>query len=219
MRSPASAARGLWAVLVLCAMLPACGTAAAAPTGLNLIPTADMLEAGTASLEIERDGYPGLFRSDCESYLLFQAGLTDRLEAGFDLYHSGGSTCPALNAKYLLAPEGRLPAVAAGILEVGKGLRPVSYIVLSSDAGIFRLHGGAARSAGSTHALVGGEYELRRGLYLLADWQAGDEGYASAGFYIENPAGTGLDVAVGFPNSRGEPNLLIVNVLRRFALR
>jgi len=200
-------------------MLLACRPASCYPTSLNIIPTADSLEAGHLRLEFERDGYPGLFGSDAESYFLLQAGLTDRLEAGVDLYHFDGSTLPALNAKYLLAPEGKLPAVALGMVDVGNGMRPVSYAVLSADVSAMRLHAGAARTDGHTHAMLGAEYELRPGLYLLADWQAGDEGYATAGVYFEGTGGAALNLAIGFPNASEGSNLLIVNVARRFALR
>lgn len=204
----------------MAAAIVLCGAAAGYPTSLNLVPTADMLEAGSLRVEWERDGYPGLLSGEGDSFLLLQAGLSDRLEAGTDLYHCDGNTTAALNAKWLLAREaGKRPALAVGMLDVGNGMRPVSYVAASGDVGPLRLHGGAARTGNHVTGFGGAEYEVRAGLYLLADYRAGREGYLTIGIYGEGASGAAISLAVGFPNASDGSNLLLVNVSRRFALR
>jgi hypothetical protein len=208
-----SQCRGLAAVLLV--LFPLSGWAC--PTSLNLMPTADLLEAGTLRLGLEKDGYPRAFGPECESYFQFQAGLTPRLAAGLDLYHYDGQTKPAVNAKYLLAQEGRYPQVALGVSDVCRAIKPFWYVVLSRDVGAARLHAGAARVEGTQCALLGAEFELRSHLSLLADWRSGPEGYATAGIWWEQGA-LQLGIAVGFPNATGEDRLVLVNLSRALSL-
>jgi len=205
--------RGLAAVLVVLLSLPAW----ACPTSLNLMPTADLLEPGTLRLGLEKDGYPRILGAECESYLQFQAGLTPRLEAGLDLYHYDGQTKPAVNAKYLLAQEGRYPQVALGVSDVCQAIKPFWYIVLARDVGPARLHAGAARAESTQCAILGAEFEWRSHLSLVADWRSGPEGYATAGIWWERGA-LELGIAVGLANASGEDRLVMLNLSRTLSL-
>jgi len=193
------------------------------------MPTADMLEPGALRLEWERDGYPSLRSGEGESYLLAEVGLSERLEAGVDIYELEDARSVAFNAKYLLMRgAGKRPALALGLLDLGHGLKPVRYLSGARDVGGVRVHLGASRCGSENAALAGVEYELpwpwpgsgrRPSLYLLADWASGDEGYGTVGLYWETAAGLGLNVACGWPNDSEGAGLVLVNISRNFSLR
>jgi hypothetical protein len=184
------------------------------------MPTADMLDPGALRLEWERDGYPNAFCGEGESYLLAEVGLSERLEAGLDVYQLEDARALAFNAKYLLMRgAGKRPALALGLLDLGHGLKPVWYLSAGRDVGGVRAHLGASRCGNRNAALAGVEYELRPSLYLLADWASGDEGYGTLGLYWETAGGLAFNVAYGRPNDSEAPDLVLVNILRTFSLK
>jgi hypothetical protein len=193
------------------------------------MPTADMLDPGALRLEWERDGYPSLLSGEGESYLLTQVGLSERLEAGVDIYQLEDARTLAFNAKYLLMRgAGKRPALALGLLDLGHGLKPAWYLSAGRDVGGVRAHLGASRCGNRNGALAGVEYELpwpwpgsgrRPSLYILADWASGEEGYGTLGLYWETAGGLGINVAYGWPNDSGGSDLVVVNILRTFSLK
>ena len=61
-----------------------CGQALAAPSRLNIIPTADVLDRGVISLETESAGAGRLWGADCDRFALFQTGIGNGIELGVD---------------------------------------------------------------------------------------------------------------------------------------
>lgn len=186
------------------------------PTSSNLIPTADMLEAGSLRVEFENDGAPVLLRAEAERYALLQYAPSARLEVGLDLYSAGRANDPVFNLKWLAWPErSKRPALALGVLEVGPGYSPTTYLISTKDLGRgLRAHLGGASCAGSEALLLGGELQVRPNDYVLADWASWPSGYLSLGIYHEFVSGLGLNIAYAWPNADGESGLLLVNVSR-----
>ena len=132
----------------------------AGPTGLTAIPTADVLDPMTASLEFEAEGRRVPFGGDCDRFVLLQIGLPRSLEAGIDTCTTG-SEGPWLNAKWVMMNETlRFPAVAVGLQSVGKDTTAEPYLALSRDVGNVRLHTGAIRLAHHTSWILGVEASL-----------------------------------------------------------
>jgi hypothetical protein len=203
-------------------MLSMTTTAAFAfPTSSNIIPTADMLDAGSLRAEFENDGAPCLFGPAAESYVLVEYAPDPRLELGADLYSAGSSNDLLLNAKWLLCSEDNArPAVAVGCMELGSGFTPTSYLVATKDVGRgLRLHLGDAASGGSQSALFGVEKQIGEQDYLLADYASWSAGYATLGVYHEINQHVAVNLAYGRPNERGESDLVILNVSWTHALR
>lgn len=198
----------------------ACG-AGAFPTSSNLIPTADMLEAGSLRTEFENDGAPGLFGQDAESYMLLQYAPGPRLEVGLDLYSMGDSNSPVFNAKWLaLAERPGRPALALGAMELGPDYSPSSYLVATKDVGRnLRMHLGGAFCDGTQALLLGAELQVGRRDYLLTDWASWPAGYVSLGIYHELAPGLAVNLAYGWPNDPEQSGLVLLNISRALAFR
>jgi hypothetical protein len=208
-------------IYLLALLLVSAPGAAAYPTSSNLIPTADMLEAGSLRLEFENDGAPGLFGPEADSYLLLQYAPHSRLEVGLDLYSVAADNDLLFNAKWLVAGEKeRRPALAVGVLEVGKGYPVTQYLVATKDTGDgLRLHAGGAACDGDRALLLGAEQTLGDSDYLLADYATWPAGHVSLGIYHEWRSGVGLNLACAWPNDPEAPVLLLLNVSRTVPLR
>jgi len=125
--------------LALIATGAAVGAALAAPTGLNVIPTADILAEREVVVGYQLDGVR-LSDTDCNHWALLQIGLTDRFEVGVDRCFCG-EVGTFGNAKLLLFREAEHhPALAVGVLGLSEGASGEPYAVASADAG-----GGRAR--------------------------------------------------------------------------
>lgn len=185
----------------------------ACPTSLNLIPTADVMESGSLSLQYENDGYEKPYGADAENLYFIQVGITPRLEAGVDFCSAGSSTETVLNAKYQLLTETKTrPAFSIGTMGIGKGYKPTYYAAAAKDLGPGRLHLGATGDKDTAELLAGYEYSLNDDLCLMADYIGGHEGYASVGACKSTRYGVDVLVAYGFSNDSSNENLLYVNV-------
>ncbi len=206
--------RVIIAVLVAVVLLiVAAPIVSACPTCLNLIPTADMQEPNTLSLQYENDGYTRLFTNSADNLYMVQAGITPRLEAGVDFIRSGGETDTILNAKYLLLTENeKRPALALGTVGIGKGFSPSYYLAAAKDAGTCRVHLGAIGDSHQSQLMAGLEVPASDSVKLMADYIGGDEGYAAVGASWSIPSGPCVTMAYGFPNESANANLLYVNV-------
>lgn len=69
--------------VICCTLLPA--LALAYPTGLNIIPTADVLEPNSFRIEFENDGYSELFTGDSEYYLTAGVYVESKLGGGINI--------------------------------------------------------------------------------------------------------------------------------------
>ncbi len=200
---------------LLAALVALAGTAAAAPSGLVTIPTADVVPerqwlAQVQNGNTELSGSGSLFEQP-EPALQAQLGfLHGRLEAGCDLVAVDGPRDyrPVANAKVLLVAEGyALPAVAAGIAQLGPRLAGYGYVVASRTLNYerlqyqkfrahhrnlklrgIRLHAGALGTPKDPHALLGSDVELSDHAVLQADWISGtDHALTLGGAWIASP--------------------------------
>ncbi len=175
----------------------------AAPTGLNVIPTADVLGHNEVALEYENEGVK-LFGSHCEQWALLQIGLFDRLELGVDRCF-GGEPGTFGNAKVLLQEEEHTrPAVAVGVQNLGEGESAQPYLALAKHAAGARLHLGAIRLHDEAAVMVGVEYELSHTVALLIDHVTGTESVSGAGFDVELSEHLEIHVARIFSHSSHE---------------
>jgi hypothetical protein len=176
--------------------------ATAAPTGLNLIPTAEVLPRRAASLELEATG-SGLFPGRRSTQAaLSQIGLTSRLEAGLDhaLRHAPGDSL--FNAKWQVVASARGgPALAVGVQSVAGGYSAERYLMLMQTVGSLRLHAGAFRAAGTTRLLAGLDRPLGTTV-LQADHIGGGEGVTSVGLAVPLGRCLSLTYAITFPTGR-----------------
>ncbi len=157
----------------------------AGPTGLTVIPTADVLEPATASLEFEAEGRHVPFGGDCDRFMLLQIGLPQSLELGIDGCVTS-SEGPWLNAKWVMMSETpRFPSVAVGLQSVGKDTTAEPYLALSRDVGRVRLHTGAIRLEHHNSWIFGVESSLGPGLAVCGDYVSGTAGTTSLGLSWE----------------------------------
>jgi len=185
------------------------------PTPLNLMPVADMMEAGSYNLQLESDGTPYCFSNDYELYLLTQVGVTDSLEIGFDLYDFKHNSSWLANAKWLAVEESDdLPAVALGVFNAARdGLFSDWYVVAAKDISQLRLHAGYLDIKDEPkRGLLGVEYPLSDALYLLSDWQTGPDGYHTIGLYSDLTDVIGMTVYYAENNSYKSDNFMGLNL-------
>ncbi len=186
-------AQTTWCLIAALAVSAIASAAAAAPTGLNIIPTADLLGAGEAALEYEVDGVH-LFDSDCSSWALLQIGVSDRVELGVDRCLDG-ETGNFANAKILLAGERRGPAIALGIQNVARDADAQPYLTLAMDLGGARLHLGGIRIDGDLEGVAGLEHGIGDHLSVLLDHVTGPDAATGLGLSTEVSSGLSLTVA------------------------
>jgi len=157
----------------------------AGPTGLTVIPTADVLAPATGSLEFEAVGRQVAFGGDCDRAVLFEIGLSQGIEAGIDTSISS-SEGPWLNAKWLVRDEtALLPAVAVGLQNVGEDVVAEPYLVLAKDVGKVRVHIGGVRTGHRIYGMLGAEVPAGPQLTACADYVSGHAGTASVGLSWE----------------------------------
>ena len=203
--------------VILCVLFPA--LALAYPTGLNVIPTADVLEPKSFRIEFENDGCSRLFSAESERYWLLQAGIAPGLEVGVDAYYLE-ETSTMLNAKYAVLEESdSAPALAFGAFDIGEGGSPTYYLAAAKSFGRHRFHAGAIGNRRHSDPMAGYEFELDDSAWLLFDWIRGDENYLTAGVYVENKLGGGISLAFGFPNSGEGENMVLLNLSWTCSLR
>jgi len=148
--------------------------AQAYPTCLNVIPTADVLVNGSIQLAYESDGKNTPVDHDCTGYTFTQIGIGGRVEAGVDFCDVTGETDKLFNAKYLLLGESiAVPAVAAGVMNVGNDSDASYYLVGTKGFGKSRFHAGAQTQNGSSWGLFGMDFAASKSVKLLFDWQTG----------------------------------------------
>jgi len=172
-------------VMTAVALLCAASAAVAAPSGLNIITTADLLGPGEIALEYANDG-PRLFGEDCNHWALLEVAVGNRAEVGVDRCFDGEIGTFG-NVKVLLQPEDETrPAVAFGAQNLASGEMAEPFLALAKDVNRARLHAGAIRFDGEAEAMAGLEWDLGEPLALVLDHVTGDD----------SASGVGLDVAI-----------------------
>jgi hypothetical protein len=181
-----------------------------APTGLNQIPTTDLVPVKQLTLQIQNGNTEISGRSSVfhQPQLLPQSefGLPWNMEAGLDISPSDPPDAyrPILNLKWSPVREGyRLPAVAIGATQLGVGFAPNYFLAVSKTLNYqqiqyqkfrahhrniklrgFRLHAGLLRTSNAWRALVGTDIEVSDHLVVYADWISGEHNAVSLGGVI-----------------------------------
>lgn len=188
--------------LVVAAVLIACSGAFACYSGLAMIPTADMVEQGQYSIELQFDGDTG--GGNEVRILNTQAGITSRFEAGIDCDFTDG-TAFMLNAKYIaVTAKDRRPAVAVGICNFGDEMNANLYAVATGDVGDLRGHMGLIGTEGNCRPFVGLDKDVNEQVTLMADYTSGSENSSSVGFNCQFNDRVGIMAGIIFPNAGGD---------------
>lgn len=159
----------------------------AIPSGLNLMPTADLLNVAESRTEYESEGSGKLFVPPGSTIFGSQFGSQNSFEMGADQVSSVGLV---YNAKLRLIAGGNImPAVAIGAQNITSGEKPQYYVVASktlSEAGMLRAHAGFLQRDGEKITMLGASSHIGL-LSLKADRLLGDTTKATA-------YGVGLDL-------------------------
>ncbi len=192
-------------VLLLVCLLPA--AARAAPTGLNQIPTTDLVPPGQLTLQLQNgntevSGRASVFHQP-QLVPQTQLGLPWDLEAGLDVAPSDPphDYRPILNLKWTPVHEDyHVPALALGAMQLGVGFQPSYYLALSKTLNYqeiayqkfrahhrniklrgIRVHTGLLRTPNAWRALVGTDIQANDHLVVYADWISGAQNAVSLG--------------------------------------
>src|SRR5579871_3916145 len=192
-------------LLLLVASLPA--AAGAAPTGLNQIPTTDLVPAGQLSLQLQNGNTevsgPSSVLHQPQLVPQSEFGLPWNLEAGLDVAPSDPPHYyrPVLNLKWIPVHEDyRIPAVAVGAMQLGAGFTPSYFLVASKTLNYnqlqyqkfrahhrniklrgIRVHTGILRTGNAWRALVGTDVEVSDRVVFYGDWISGQQNAVAIG--------------------------------------
>ncbi len=133
----------------------------AVPTGLNCMPTADILAAGQDRTQYESNGSGQLY--------VPQGGWLYGTQVGFILGFEGGvdktvRTSSVYNLKWRFLGEGYvMPAIAFGVQNVAQGDKMQYYAVATKSlvpSGLLKVSAGVLRDEGDTLTMIGAEGHL-----------------------------------------------------------
>jgi hypothetical protein len=164
----------------------------AAPSGLLIIPTADVLDRGIASKCIACSKPDA---DNTETAFQLQFGLLSGIEIGYDVMDNGTSI-GVWNIKSAIAWHEGTPIVALGIQNIRSGEDSQPYIVGCIPMGLGRLHAGFIDTEDHIRPMLGYDRSLSKHLTLQADYTAGDENAASIGLVIH--LRNNLELAAGY---------------------
>ena len=197
MRRPAL---GLLSAIAVAALL--LKSVSAYPTALNLIPTADILEANNLRVAYESDGKNQPFGQPNFQYIYTEYGIGDRLEFGVDGYDVTHAGQLYYNAKYLLLSENAsIPAIAAGVWTVSAETQPAYYLTGYKSLNKLRLHAGVESQAGTGRLQFGVDYTLTPDLSVLADYQTGVGRYHTIGLFYTPTSRIGINIYYAHNNT------------------
>lgn len=171
-------------ILFVLALIALAGPVFGAASGLNIIPTADVLDRGSAAIELERAGEKVPLFAEADAALLLQLGLGYGVEAGYDNF-SDGNDFNAWNIKKAVLYRDGSPVAAIGIQNIGKGLGSQPYAVGHIPLGCGRLHAGLIKTEETFHPMAGYDHPITDRIILQADYTAGDENAASLGLVFK----------------------------------
>ncbi len=165
------------------ALVLSVAAAGAAPTGLFVIPTADVLGPGEASLDCFTQGRNLARDADCDRFLGVEVGLPHGLEVGVDAcLNHGGDDGPWWNLKWQVPLAGSdRRALALGLQNVGHQATAQPYVALAQTIGSGRGHLGVMRADSATRLYLGAEAPVTESLTLAGDYLSGPGGSTSAG--------------------------------------
>jgi hypothetical protein len=179
----------------------------AAPTGLNQIPTPDLVPWKQLTLQLANNNtnvtpnLPVWRAPQVEGQSQF--GLPWNMEAGLDVapYNAQQDYRPVLNVKWVPINEDYyVPAAAIGVTQLGPGFTPGYYLVASKTVNYseiayqkfrahhrniklrgFRVVAGIQGSGNVWHAMVGSDYEVSDHFIVEGDWISGAKNSVSLG--------------------------------------
>jgi hypothetical protein len=193
-------------LVLLCAHAAHC-----APSGLNIMPTTDVLDPGVVSLETESIGPGTPWSADAAVGLLFEIGLGNGWEAGVDHLFDSGNTW--LNVKYRVCEESEArPALAVGLEAIGAdaGIQP--YLTASKSLGATRGHLGMFGIGRTNRAMLGLDRPLSRRVTFQADYVSGAPNALTYGLEINLNDTVALTIARANANSAETEDAYIVNL-------
>ena len=228
-------------LLLLCL---AAAPAFAAPTGLNQIPTTDLvpfrsLTVALQNANTEVSGSHSLLHEP-QPVPQAQIGLPWRFEGGLDVVPANppGDYHPQLNLKCTLLPEGySWPAVAGGVSQLGPGFTTNYYLVATRTLNYeaiqyqkfrahhrniklhgIRVHAGLMRTFQNRwHALVGTDIELSDHFILYTDWISSAQFAATlGGVFVINPENS-IQAALFRGNQENRLSGLLLNFTHTFS--
>ena len=169
----------------------------AAPSGLALMPTADLVPGNEYVAEVQLDGSMEHFDADAR-FINLEVGALDRVEMGVD-YDASEETSEAwlFNAKVLLArTRDDALRLAMGVRNLGCEDSPEGYGVGTWSCGKCRAHlGFTASDERNVDGIVGIDYEWLPCWWAYGEWTSGPENAGAVGLNI--PLFDGLDFMTG----------------------
>ena len=179
----------------------------AAPSGLNQIPTTDLVPLKQVTVQLQNGnsevrGDESVFH---QPQLVPQSefGLLPRMEAGIDVAPSNPPRDyrPILNLKWNPVQEDfRIPAIAVGATQLGPDFSPNYFLALSKTINFeqiqyqkfrahhrniklrgIRVHTGMLRTSNAWRAFVGTDIEVNDHFVMYADWISGTDNAVSLG--------------------------------------
>ena len=191
--------------LLVVGLLPL--AARAAPTGLNQIPTPDLVPWKQLTLQLTNNNtnvtpnLPLWRAPQVEGQSQF--GLPWNMEAGLDVapYNVQQDYRPVLNIKWVPINEDYyVPATAIGVTQLGLGFTPGYYLVASKTLNYeqiayqkfrahhrniklrgIRIHAGILRTSNAWEALLGTDIEVSDHFIIYSDWISGSDNSVSLG--------------------------------------
>ncbi|HLK57418.1 MAG TPA: hypothetical protein VKU00_12685 [Chthonomonadaceae bacterium] len=230
-------------LLCLLAATPALG----APTGLNTIPTTDLvpMRSWVGQMQNGNTGllHGPLFYNTPDLIYQSQFALANRVEAGCDLLPGPDldQRTVALNGKLSFLDEDVVrPNAAFGILNIANHLAPTYYLTFSKTLNYVeqqrvrfqahhrrnrkllgrRIHAGLMLTGGGVlEPFVGTDIQLNDSSVFQADWIQGAGNAASFGFvYILPDQKTVVNPAILFSNDTKRFDGFFLNISRQFTL-
>jgi hypothetical protein len=196
------------ALALLCAVMVAPTLGFATPTGLNNIPTADVVPTDVlvwqAFAQFGEDRDPGWFAG-------FKYGPAENWEVGLDDTAAGPGSAggPTLQAKYRV-PVGENRAVALGAANVSTDRSRhgdvFPYLVLSAPMGGAHAHLGHSWESDNEAWFLGADGPVSERLTLRADWIEtgdGEESVRSLGFIRSLGPRLLVEGWASFPSAEG----------------
>ena len=196
-----------WAKLTLFGLgIVAAGTAWAGPTGLLIMPIADILGHGEAYWTYAATGNEHNIDKGYIHSHGFELGLADRFEVGFDNDFLGGTT---YNAKMLLLDDkknGRY-ALSFGLLNLGDTSGEMYVVGRYNISQNCRLHCGYMQS-GDNRLIVGADGPVNWKRMDGCGWQMehlsgeGSQTWFSLNVPVKQVPGLSAMLGVGFPSDK-----------------
>ena len=185
--------------------------AGAAPSGLNLIPTADILDPGALSLELESAGSGAVWGEEASHAQLLQVGLGYNLEVGLDHCLNAPDTWFNLKWRLWSASEEH-GAVAVGIEALGSDGGAQPYVAACTGTGAHRFHAGAMHLDNRMRWMLGYDHPLSDWGVFQMDYISGAENAFSYGLAANLGSALSLTLAHVVGNSSATGNGHLVNL-------